>query len=277
MKYCNLTPFPSLAFDAIDAGSRMFHVAVLRMTLKAERSGELAFVAYQPSLVWADEYYGRPNESSVRQESDLAPYKPRCDVTVLGDAWAPGGKPTGRFEAEIKIAKDDQTLLHRRLSVTGSRHWRKRFLLGWKLTKPEAVASVPLRYEYAYGGECRIDAADPASRRLRQKDRLTPEELKKHPDAAERSTLAHSSCASNTVGRGYAATWYLKAKKIRRLPAPQIESTTDPIRTFGKSYTPQGFGVVARCWRPRLGFCGTMDERFIQSGRPLPSDFDFAY
>jgi hypothetical protein len=76
---------------------------------------------------------------------------------------------------------------------------------------------------------------------------------------------------------GFAEEWYLKAKKIKRVRAPQIDLPEDPVREFGKTCAAQGFGVITKGWLPRRTLCGTIDDAFIQSGNSLPEDFDFAF
>jgi hypothetical protein len=277
MEYHNRTPFPSLAFESIDAQGVAFRVVVLRMTFDILADGHLAFSEKQSPLVMVDKFYREINKSSIEQESDLAPYKPRCDVIVLGDAVAPVGRPVRRFEAGIRISRQGACILDKRVAITGQRCWRKRFLLGWKLTRPEPVTSLPLRYEYAYGGECRINHDDADAKRVGKNYRLKPEQRATHPDGVEKAPVAHSCFSANTVGRGYTEKWYLRAKDLVRLPAPQIESISDPIKQFRKPYAPQGFGFLAKSSPSRIVFAGTMDETFIQSGKSLPEDFDFAY
>src|SRR5258708_9048573 len=51
-----------------------------------------------------------------------------------------------------------------------------RSLLGWSLTRPVPITALPLRYEYAYGGECRIEATDPLAKRVSAKHRLSPDQ-----------------------------------------------------------------------------------------------------
>ena len=76
---------------------------------------------------------------------------------------------------------------------------------------------------------------------------------------------------------GLAEEWYLKEKNIKRVRAPQIDLPDDPVREFGKNYPAQGLGVVTKAWMPRRKLCVTIDDAFIESGRPLPDDFDFAF
>lgn len=70
-----------------------------------------------PSLCMQDEYYGEINQSSVREESDLAHYKPRCDVIFRGDAYAPGGAPATEWNVRLRVsaptATCDAMLQHR--------------------------------------------------------------------------------------------------------------------------------------------------------------------
>jgi hypothetical protein len=276
MEYRNFTHFPSLHFDNVGSDEKLAHVFVLRMTYDILPDGTLRVADIQTPLVRTDEYYGEVGRSGVKQESDLVPFKPRCDVIVAGNAVAPGSRPANRFEAGVKMTRAENVLLDKRVLITGPREWKKS-VTGWKLTEPAPVASVPLRDEYAYGGECRIDAADPAAARVGKKYRLTPEQRAIHPFGAENAPVAHACCETNFVGKGFSARWYLKAKKMKRFPAPQIESPRDPISARDKAYPPEGFGVVGKACLPRRQWLGTFDEAFLKSRKPLPPDFDPAY
>ncbi len=277
MDFRNRTIFPSLAFKALDAHGEVFHVAVLRMTLDIAPSGALSIAPHQRPLAQTDIFYGDVGKSSVQEESDFAPYKPWCDVIVIGDAVSPTRQPLERFEAGIRMSRKGNTIVDKRVIVTGPRFWQKRFLRGWTLTKPEPIAALPLRYEYAYGGECRIDINDPAAQGVPEKYRLTAPERAQHPEGADHAPAAHACYEANPIGRGYSERWYLRAKKLKRFPAPQIEAPLHPLSEFGKAYAPQGLGIIGRAWTPRSELCGTIDNTFVQSKRPLPEDFDFAY
>ncbi len=274
MEYRNLTQFPSLAYEAVDQYDQEFHVAVMRITMEIGKDGALIIAEEQTPLVLTDEYYGELNKSSVKQESDLAPYKPKCDVIVIGTARAPDLKPVPRFEAGIRIS--GSFTLDKRLAITGPRHWEKRDT-GWVLTEPTPIASLPLRYEYAYGGEHRIERDQSTPHEIEANHLLNPDQRRKHPDGPDYAPLAHAAYDHNPIGMGYAEDWYLEAKEIDRLPAPQIESPDEPVQEFGKHYTPQGLGVVTRAWLPRRDLCGTIDQAFVQSDGWLPRDFDFAF
>jgi len=192
---------------------------------------------------------------------------------VIGSAYAPGNKPSSRFEAGIRIS--GPVPLDKKLVVTGPRFWEKHEA-SWRLTEPTPITSLSLQYEYAYGGENRIDLEDPAAKQVEAKFHLTPEQRQQHPEGAELAPIAHTAYEQNPVGIGFAEQWYLDATHPARIPAPQIESPSDPISEFGKQYAPQGLGVITKAWLPRRKLGGTADEEFAKSERWLPEDFDFA-
>ena len=97
----------------------------------------------------ADQYYGDIDTTAVIQESDYAPYKPKCDVLFShAVAHAPEGNPLERWPVGVRIGD-----WGKRLSVCGPRRL-KRSLGGWTLSAPQPVVRVPIRYELAWGGTC---------------------------------------------------------------------------------------------------------------------------
>jgi len=103
MAFVNHTPFPALAFAGVDQRGHSFHVVALRQTYTWNETGKLVFADEQEPLCEADAYFGDKPEGSVRQESDLCPYKPRCDVIVNASAYAPAGKPRRRFAVRLEV------------------------------------------------------------------------------------------------------------------------------------------------------------------------------
>ncbi|MCP1573122.1 hypothetical protein J2S30_001501 [Herbaspirillum rubrisubalbicans] len=330
MEFRNLTPYPAMAFDALDQQEQRFHVVVMRLTFELQPDGQLLLAPEQTPLVTSDEYYGEVNRSSVRQESDLAPYKPHTDVIVIADAHAPGGAAASEFDVALTIngaavepdfppepyglnplqpaspermaqwrqecarlteqARQGPLILAKTLSVTGPREWRKRSaflraltlfaLPAWKLTVPQPITTLPLRYEYAYGGENKILETEPAAARVSKKHRLPNRKPLPEPatDGDTPQAIAHAVCEHNPVGRGFAEDWYLHATNITRVPAPQIQAANEPMARFGDACIPDGFGIVGRAWQPRLNLAGTYDQQWQDSRHPqLPTDFNFAY
>lgn len=103
MEFRNLTPFPAIAFDALDQRDVRFHTVAIRLTFTLQPDGTLAFAEEQTPLITSDVYYGEPNQSSSRQESDFVPYKPCTDVIINAHAHAPMGKVLEQFYTGIEI------------------------------------------------------------------------------------------------------------------------------------------------------------------------------
>jgi hypothetical protein len=317
MEFSNHTPFPALAFESVMPDGAAFHTVVLRQTFEL-RDGSLVLAQTQNPLATADRFYGEPNQSSAVEESDLAPYKPRCDVVISGNAYAPSGRAVPRFSIRVQIIASPadsvrmsnsapNALLDRCLAITGRRDFvlRSGFArrisqlialctLGlvrrseWKLTSPEPLAELPIRYEYAWGGQCRVDASDPAAKRVPKEFLLTGEQQVGHPDQ-DQAPVAHTVCEGNPIGTGFAERWFTKAVRPEKIRAPQIESDSAPItiqawsdslkgQASPPSLQPVGFGILGKAWVPRRTLAGTYDERWLAEKHPgLPDDFQFSY
>ena len=283
MQLINTTQFPALVFQATGQHDQSSQTVVMRATFDIKPDGSLAVSDEQPPLVLTDEYFGEVSKSSVRQESDLVPCKPKCDVIVNATAYSPGGAPSRGFMVGVKLCKPADeggapgpVVLDKKLVVTGPRYWEKSLLGGWKLRPPAMpITSLPLRYEYAFGGECRIALHDPAAERVGREFLLGPEQRANHPDGADKAPLAHAACDDNPLGMGFAEEWYLKAKRLKTFPAPQVCSPREPFPVFGKAYVPEGFGIVTKAWRQRLKLAGTYGAAWREKRWPhLPDDFD---
>lgn len=110
----NSTAFDALQYETLDQYGESYHVVVSKIGYS------LGPVANRPSdnaPGWAtltelreaapildeDAYFGEMHRSGVRMESDLSPYKPRCDVIVNASAWAPQGKPVAQFSVRLLV------------------------------------------------------------------------------------------------------------------------------------------------------------------------------
>lgn len=304
---------PALRFEQEDPAGESFHVFVARQAYAMTAQG-LMPLADQPPLLDADMCFGERLASSVQAESELAPYKPRCDVIVNAAAHAPRGKPARRVVTTLRVERADGTrVIDKSLLVTGECRWQRSSLpvrlglalltvasLGlirpapWRLTRPAPFLALPVRYESAYGGECRIDALPENRERLRRrigaKFCLTDEQLRAHPDADSPTgpPLAHTACEDNPIGRGYCRAWYLRATGLDRLPAPSIAYADAPItasllwQAMHERAAPltAGYGFVGRAWLPRRQLIGeiVMDCAPDDEACPrLPDDFDYGY
>jgi len=322
----NHTPLPCQPFLDLTPEGRLDRVIVVKMTLELV-PGDAALRAQgfthtlklhrtQAPLVLTDSCHGALHTSSVRWESDLSPIKPQCDVIFIGNAHAPRGRPCRRFQVALRVTSSahGRVLVDKALQVTGER-WLRRHnpvsralwwcvkvgSLGlvrrcpWSLTWPQPLATLPLRYEYAYGGAVEAMASDAWSRRIPARHCLPGVDRTQAREAFARtgsdSILARGWWDENLVGRGYAPAWYLRAARVGRIPAPQLEDPEHPFgaraawramrgKATGATHPclrNQGLAVLGRDWEPRRRWAGTADESWAASGAPYPPDHDRAF
>jgi len=310
MRLANPAQLPCLPFQMNTPEGGRDHVVIVKLTLDLEAAppGDraagfthvLKLAPQQAQVEPADQYFEEGPAGSLRREGELAPGKPRCDILVLGAAHAPGGRPRRRFQAGLRVLTPDPVgpptvLVDKRLQVTGERWLLRRNLLSrlvggclrlatlglfrpcpWKLGSPRPAASVPLRFEYSFGGHVRIQPGDRAYRRVPRAHRPGP------------GLPAEAWWPANPVGRGFAPMWYLRAARIKRLPGPQIEAPGHPFAArpawqamlgqlrprVAPSLQLQGLGSLSRGWEHRLSLAGTWDHAWDISGSPYPPDFD---
>lgn len=347
----NLTDFDALHFDAIDQHNQAFHVLVARTGYDISACNALGeaqlFLLDEPAqLNVEDMYYEDDLGCSVREESDLAPYKPFCDVVVNGQAYAPQGKAVREFKVRLHVQRPatraalpdrpeqlnpfqsishvqsvqwrealasaentriaGEVLVDKTITITGERElrqymWPLPWLLTlltwctlglvkfnpWRLTRAKKFTTMPLRYEFAQGGQCRVEQATKAAKRIAKKHRLTPAQIDQHPDK-DAPPVAHDACETNPVGRGFARQWYLKATRTRKLPAPRTEYASTPVTASqfwraargGALPQPAGLGIIGRAYLPRRLLVGKIVEKKVwgEDEFPrLPKEFSHQY
>ncbi|WP_206126073.1 DUF2169 family type VI secretion system accessory protein [Burkholderia sp. Ac-20379] len=297
-----------MAFNAVDVPGNEIHVVALKAAYRLEpmpRQGAdgdthrcvLLGGAETVPLAMADEYEGEIGTSSVKWESDLAPFKPKCDVLIRATAYAPHGTPAASWPARVRVFDAGEMVVDKGLRITGARSFVKGWR-GWKLGDPEPVAAVAVRWEHAYGGASRVKCVEGAAgvsaeRELNEVCFTNPLgcgwiEKRFLELAADKSVLATSNASSALRSMS----------KISELPAPQIEAWGNPVSSLdivehpssaldaqqmqevaaGYATTPTGLGVVGRAWAPRLPFAGTYDEVWHKTRWPYhPADHDFHY
>ena len=108
MEFKNLTPFQAMAYTGVDTQDREYHVIAMAVGYRLMRDDAGQWRAEliedeSPPLCMADEHYGEPVSSSIARESDLIPYKPRCDVLVRGASYAPESKPAKQWTARLML------------------------------------------------------------------------------------------------------------------------------------------------------------------------------
>jgi hypothetical protein len=80
---------------------------------------------------------------SLHSPSDLVPYKPRPEVTLVGQAFAPRGEPATRLVARLIVGNVDKSIVV---------HGERSFSQDGTLRSGTRFSRMPLRYERAAGG-----------------------------------------------------------------------------------------------------------------------------
>lgn len=241
MQLFNFTPFKAEKFMLMDTMGMETLLVIVKATYKIHPDSTLEQSIKQLPIQMADEYYGEPNKSSVKYESDLALNKINTDITLIGHAWS--DNPKNQY-VDVSIQVDNKM---KSVRVFGDRCWDK--VLGIScISKPEFFEKIPLIYEKSFGG---IDDSNPDPK-------------------------WHDSEPRNPVGKGFFAN---KSKKtIEGTPLPNLEDPQNLIKSPKDRPIPVGFGFISRHWQPRRALVGTYDDNWRTKRMPLlPEDFKMEY
>ncbi|NOQ63958.1 MAG: DUF2169 domain-containing protein [Methyloprofundus sp.] len=226
----------------MEPSGRELLVVVVKGTFTIPQHGEEAKLAEeQIPLIEADTCTGEAGFSAPIYEADYAPIKAKCDVLLLGSAYAPQGEPAHKVQVGIKLGDFSKTLI-----VTGARQWTDKGKID--PNSCEEFTVMPFSYDNAYGG---LDNF--------------------HTDESK-----HSAYMPNPIGKGF----YLRQgdKPLEGIPVPQTEDPKQAITKLGEDYQAMALGSIGRGWAERIQYAGTYDQDWIDNCAPfLPADFNPAY
>ncbi|SFN47939.1 DUF2169 domain-containing protein [Xenorhabdus japonica] len=109
----------------LDTKDEEYHVVAMKIVYQLQPVLESPY----SELTVEDIFSGEMNQSSVLQESDLAPLKFKCDVITNGVAYAPGGKDCEKMPVRLQVTTHDrQALIDKTLhfSVYGEHGYQSR-------------------------------------------------------------------------------------------------------------------------------------------------------
>ncbi|UXM96199.1 DUF2169 domain-containing protein [Bartonella sp. HY329] len=263
----NFTELPMMRFSNLDNQGREFGIIMVKCAFDYTNDGVFKPSFEQEPFCFTDEFYGELNKTSVKQPSDLVSYKPETDIIINAITYAPNNELASSWEFGFQITDQNGTDFFKKLKAYGPRFWVPKwkkslneeeqldwkdhinYFDGWSLSEAEKIKSVPIRYEYAYGGTIEKIVDD-----------------KTIIDAFE----------YNTVGRGRINKQFTDHTKP--VPAPQIEELGQPVVEPYKDYLPAGFGAIPAAWLPRRKFGGTYDQNWVDHVWPnWPKDYDFKF
>ena len=240
MEIINDTPFEveALPFSNGPDGKPVLTV-IVKGTFTIEQDGTVSVAEEQIPVLFGDEFYDENQGGSVKFESDIAPFKPRADIVLVGRAHVPKGGSALALDVSLRVGQ-----VKKFIRVFGDRRWKfSGPLMSEHPTKPEPFTAMEITYERAFGG---IDKE------------------------------GGGFCAENLVGRGFFAK---KSKKvIDGALLPNIENPQKLIKFCKDHPKPVGFGVYGRSWMPRARYLGTYDDKWRKERSPdPPEDFKFDY
>jgi hypothetical protein len=226
----------------LDPDGRERVVVVVKGTFEIPPAGQPARLAgEQAPLVMADEFTGVPGFSAVLNESEFAPFKPRCDVLVNGSAHAPYGRPAERVTVGLRVGT-----IEKFFDVVGDRVWEDG-PLGPQPSAPTAFTSVPITYDRAWGG-VDVDPEDP--------ERV-------------------DAYMANPVGVGH---YPLSGGVVVGQQLPNTAELGVSIDAYTGGHRPMSFGAIGRQFASRYPLAGTYDQDWVDHVFPfLPADFDPLY
>lgn len=230
------------AFASRDEKKNDFGVLALQGSFDIVHDEALRPQQEQADMVFDDEYIGEVAQSTLIQENNIAPFKPKTDIHVNATAYAPGGKPKNKWLVSVTLGK-----LYKQLLITGPRCWERSITFKKHLDEPEPIQKLPIQYEYAYGGAVNDDEGKV------------------------------QICESNPIGLGFEQKFHSYRNTAANM-APQIIRQEDYDMQSGKDYPPQGLSPIPPNWSQRLTKAGTYDLVWEKTRWPdLPEDFSFEF
>ncbi len=204
-----------------------------------ERTGDAPVPAdEQIEVTTDDEYIKGDVTGSMRTESDAVVFKPRADVVLIGQAYAPRGRAVTDLEVGLRVGRRQH-----RMRVVGNRRWSfpTKLAVVPDATAPEPFVAMPLVYERAFGG-------------------------------FDHEGRAWSK--QNPIGRGFINQKTRESVDGRTLP--NLEDPARPVRSWDDRPEPVGWGFFGRGWQPRAQLAGVRGDD-LDPMFGLPSDFNHGF
>jgi hypothetical protein len=243
MKIENSTPFLAEVTIAVDKLGYEQYLLIIKGTFDLPTDGGIPSISdVQRPFAYADEYYGDPSTTSIREGFDFAIDKPKTDVVVVGSARAPRGMTVTQIDVRLRVSG----LIDKTIRVTGDRVWeRVSGSARYRASSPKPFEKIPLVYERAYGG---FDTTHPSEKR-------------------------HHFHRENLVGVGSRTND--DPKLVVGTKLPNLEIPGQQQMSWNQKVSTAGFSFVCPHWMPRIGYAGTYGANWMNYQYPLlPKDFN---
>jgi hypothetical protein len=157
----NHTPYGAERNWTRDKDGMHWWIVAVRATFDIMSTGELRLADEQVPPLLAPEYFGDPQKTSLKYDSDLLCVKPATDVLLVASAHAPGGRPASAVPVSLRVGN-----IRKQLVVHGDRVYRDN---GQTTSSPVPFVTRPIRYELAFGG-LDLSDPDPANQRIDERN-----------------------------------------------------------------------------------------------------------
>lgn len=238
LQVTNRTPFEVGLLLLPDERGADSLIVVIKATFDID-APQLRVADRQRSLVYSDEHWGDPSESSLKYANEAHLPKPGTDVVLVGSAHAPSDRPIPACHVSVVVGS-----LRKSIAVFGDRTWVR----GAARPRPSApmpFTELPLTYERAFGGTV-----------------LDGDKVWSEP--------------RNPVGRGLRGG--RSQRDMLGVALPNLEDPGAQIRDVDDAPAPCCGGFVAPSWLPRRAFAGTYDATWSRERAPfLPEDFQWRF
>ena len=144
MQIVNKTPFVFLPLNPKGPEHRM--TLILKGTFDL-KPGQACTPASTQLPLSGDKPFLDDIGRSLAWATDLTSFKPHTDFYVIGTFHQPGGQPAPEGHASITLGP-----LHKELAIRGPRVAIQQPDKTWAVSPPTPIKSVPLRWEYSFGG-----------------------------------------------------------------------------------------------------------------------------
>lgn len=146
MQYKNDTPFPLMCLPTRVAGSSRTLTVIVKGTFALTPNAPCVPAKEQLQFS-GDETYLDDLGRSLCWASDLAPFKPHTDFFIIGSYYQPDGNAAPSGRASYVLGP-----LTKELVFWGPRVAVQRGDKSWVASDPEPFTTLPLRWEYSFGG-----------------------------------------------------------------------------------------------------------------------------
>jgi hypothetical protein len=183
-------------------------VAKLAFSIQRGAGGARLIAAPSPEPIRArDQHHKNQPLGRVVAPGDRAPYKARADVTLVGRAHAPGGRPVRSMNVRFALSQHGATPIDKTLRVVGERTDEE--------APPAPFTSLAIGYDRAYGG-----VETPAN----------PIGVGEDADDEERPNVLDPREPRRPAGYGpLAAAWPARSRQLGGVPRRQVDAAVPEL------------------------------------------------